>query len=142
MSNRRRFGSIRRTEAGRWQARYKGPDGRPRSGPRTFKTKTEADRFLNEMDREINRGSWNDPKLHAVTLSDYADDWLPTHDVAVRTRELYEDLIRLHIRPQLGGYPIGKVTPATVRKWHSETSQRTGLTRTRQAYSLLRTMLN
>jgi integrase len=142
MSNRRRFGSIRKTGAGRWQARYKGPDGCPRTGPKTFETKSEADRFLYEMDREINRGSWSDPKTRAVTLTDYTADWLPTHDVAVRTRELYEDLLRLYLRPQLGNYPLGKITPATVRKWHSNTSQRTGPTRTRQAYSLLRTIMN
>jgi integrase len=142
MSNRRQFGSARKTAAGRWQARYKGPDGRSRTGPQTFATRAEAVRFLNEMDREIHRGAWSDPRARGVILSAYAAEWLPVRPLALTTRELYEDLLRLHIKPDLGLYPLDRITPATVRKWYDDISNRTGSSRTRQAYALLRAILN
>ena len=48
-------------------------------------------------------GKWRDPSARTFTLATYADGWLEhrTH-LAVRTRELYADLLRLHIKPQLG----------------------------------------
>ena len=139
--SRRRFGNITRLPSGRYRARYPGPDGRARNAPTTFATKAEADRFLSDQDRDLHRGAWMDPRLRSVTLASYVADWLPHRPLAPRTRELYGDLLRLHLLPQLGGYPLSKITPATVRAWRHARSQATGPTRTRQAYSLLRTVL-
>ena len=36
MPGKRRFGRVRELPSGRWQARYKGPDGIDRPAPRTF----------------------------------------------------------------------------------------------------------
>ncbi len=141
MSTRRRFGSLRKQRNGRWQARYKGPDGRERQGPTTFATKTDAARWLDGVGSDMQRGSWSDPKDQAVTLGTYAADWLKQRRLAPRTAELYSDLLRLHLVPQLGCMPIGKITPADVRRWHSGRLDSTGRTRTRQSYALLRSVL-
>lgn len=142
MSSRRTFGSIRKTSSGRWQARYQAPDGRYRPAPHTFQTRAEADRWLGGVAREIHQGSWSDPALRSTTLETYAAEWLPVRPLAMRTRELYAELLKGQVLPDLGSYPLRSITPATVRKWHSDVSKRTGPTRTRQAYSLLRTILN
>lgn len=41
---RRRFGSVRKLPSGRFQARYRGPDGLMRTADATFATQTDADR--------------------------------------------------------------------------------------------------
>ena len=46
MAGKRRFGRVRRLPSGRWQARYKGPDGMRPSGTSTFATKGDAERWL------------------------------------------------------------------------------------------------
>lgn len=38
----RQFGNIRKLPSGRYQARYRGPDGQLRSAPVTFDRKTDA----------------------------------------------------------------------------------------------------
>jgi len=139
---RRTFGSIRKTSSGRWQARYPAPDGRYRPGPHTFDTKAEADRWLADVRRDLDHGTWTDPALRAVTLGTYVQTWLPERPLAPRTRALYADQLRLHILPLLGGYPISKITPATVRSWFSTTTGRTGGTASAQSYRLLRAVLN
>lgn len=100
------------------------------------------DRWLGGMAREIHQGSWTDPALRSTTLKAYAEEWLPVRPLAMRTRELYADLLKGQVLPDLGSYPLRSITPATVRMWHHDVKQRTGPTRTRQAYSLLRTILN
>ena len=47
----RSFGSIRKLPSGRWQARYRGPDGLLRSAPHTFARKADA------------ASGWRSPKL-------------------------------------------------------------------------------
>lgn len=143
MARRRHFGNVRQQRSGRWQVRYKGPDGRERQGERTFSTKTEAMRHLAEIEADINRGTWADPKAKTGRLGPYADEWLRNrHDLAIRTRELYTDLLRLHIKPHLGQMPIGRLTLIEVRRWHAQLSRTTGPRRVSASYALLRAILN
>jgi integrase len=143
VTRRRHFGNVRKLSSGRWQARYPAPDGTHAKADRTFATKGDALRFLTETEAAIHAGSWRKPEACAFTLAGYADDWLEHRpQLAVRTRELYADLLRLHIKPQLGGVRLDALTGLDIRRWHKGRSEATGLTRTRQAYSLLRVILN
>src|SRR4051795_673556 len=76
-AGRRRFGRVRKLPSGRWQARYPGPDGKDRSAPTTFATKTDANRFLAATEVDMGRGVWLDPHRSGVTLQDYSQAWLP-----------------------------------------------------------------
>ena len=73
---RRRFGRIRRLPSGRWQARYRGPDGIDRAAPETFATKTEAAKWLTNKEAEINRDDWINPESGQITLRQFATDWV------------------------------------------------------------------
>ena len=145
-SSRRRFGRVRKLPSGRWQARYPGPDGRDRSAPSTFATKTDAARFLAAVEVDMGRGVWLDPLRSGVTLREYSQAWLAERTVrgrplAVRTRETYLNSLDRWVLPALGGLPLDRITPAAVRRWHAETSAATGPTATRQAYALLHAIL-
>jgi integrase len=67
---------------------------------------------------------------------------LAHRDLSQRTRDLYSDLLRLHIKPQLGSYRLTGITPADVRRWHTGRLAATTRTPTSQAYRLLRAVLN
>ena len=44
-----------------------------------------------------------DPRYGRVAFGFYADDWIAgRHDLAMRTKQDYEDLIRLHLKPVFG----------------------------------------
>lgn len=140
---RRRFGRVRQLASGRWQARYPGPDGRDRPAPQTFATKSDADRWLSAAETDIRRGQWVDPSAGQTTIQQWSTLWLANRpDLKVRTRELYDWLLTKYVLPQLGGVPIGKITPSLVRSWHSEISRYGSPTPVRQSYSLLRAMLS
>jgi integrase len=143
MARRRRFGRLRQLPSGRWQARYTGPDGRERSAPDTFTTKTAADRWLSAVETDLSRTQWIDPGRGQVPLSTYAREWLTGRaDIKIRTAELYDWLLEKYLLPELGKTPIAKITPSMVRTWHTRLLVTAPPTPTRQSYSLLRAMLN
>ena len=121
MPARRRFGSVRKRESGRYQVRYLGPDGLPRSAPETFARKSDADRYLSLIESQMSRGEWLDPERGKVTVKDYAERWIVQRpNLRPRTVALYVWLLRKHITPYLGAVPIGRLDTPMVRDWRSQ----------------------
>ncbi len=120
MNGRRHFGSIRKRASGRYQARYTGPDGQTYSAPKTFERKTDAQKWLSERETEITRGEWTDPNAGQVTFMDYSEQWMKDRVLKPRTHELYDGLLRNHLRPTFGGEPLVSITLASIRRWRKE----------------------
>jgi integrase len=114
---RRRFGRVRQLPSGRWQARYPGPDGQLRTAPDTFDRRSDAERFLSEIETDIARGDWFDPLAGRVPLGEYIAQWIGERDLSVRTVELYRGLLRNHIAPWIGHIDLADVMPPTIRRW-------------------------
>jgi hypothetical protein len=95
MAGKRRFGRVRRLPSGRWQARYKGPDGIDRPAPSTFATKGDAERWLSLTGQTSSRDNWLDPDVGRALFADYARAWVPERpNLRPRTLRLYEGLVR------------------------------------------------
>lgn len=144
---RRKFGAIRRLPSGRWQARYPGPKGDLVPAPITFATKVDASRYLAAVETDMARGQWVDPRGSALTLREYSAGWLQERTVkgrplAPRTTDTYRHSLDAWILPSLGSLTLDKITPAHVRRWHAEVGTLTGPTAVRQAYAVLRAVLN
>jgi len=83
-----------------WRARYWGPDGRQHS--RSFARKTEAQRWLAEVEHDKTRGHWTNPALGRVRFSAWVGEWQDTTNnvrptTAVRDRMLLD---RYLLRPR------------------------------------------
>jgi hypothetical protein len=52
----RYFGNVRKLPSGRFQARYRGPDGRMRTAAHTFARKADASRWLTFKEAEVRSG--------------------------------------------------------------------------------------
>jgi integrase len=165
-TNRASFGNVTKLPSGRWRARYPAPDGSPMSAPQTFETSADAHDHIAAVRHERNRGTYTDHRRGERLLSEYAREWIDNGGargkLAIRTQELYEDLLTRHIEPSIGRSPVGKITPAAVRSWYTaqgkELAQRaaqprkdasntapriaTGASRQRQAYSFLKAVMN
>src|SRR6266705_424899 len=144
-NGKRYFGTVRRRESGRWQARYTGPDGATYPAPVTFASRPYADAWLRRVSGDIQSGRWASPdapaKAAPVTLGAYAATWLEGRDLSPSTRLLYRNTL-VHILPALGEMHLAAITPAAVREWHAKLRGETGPTQRAHAYSLLRTILN
>src|SRR6266436_2159023 len=116
----RHFGNIRKLPSGRYQARYRGPDGILRSAPHTFTRKGDAARWLTFMEAEINRGDWLDPDLARVPFREYAEQWVSDRVLKARTGEFYRGLLRNHLLPTFGNLYLADIDEAAVRRWRKE----------------------
>ncbi|MCX6470366.1 MAG: tyrosine-type recombinase/integrase [Corynebacteriales bacterium] len=149
MVDKRSFGSIRKLPSGKFQARYTGPDNREHRAPTTFTAKLDAEGWLTDERRMIERGGWTPPAERAerkvtggLTLKVYADKW---HAETVnrhkpRTRALNRGYLDNVILPDIGDTRLTALTVTEIREWLA------GLddfpTRNANAYSLLRTILS
>jgi integrase len=139
---RRRFGDIRKLPSGRFQARYRAPDGLERRAPETFATKTDAEVWLTQIEADLTRGDWTDPDAGAVNFEEYACRWVAERGLALTTEELYRRLLRLHVLPGFRQWDLDEITPPRVRTWRAERLEVTGAATTvAKAYRLLKAIL-
>jgi integrase len=142
-NKRRRFGNVRQLPSGRWQVRYRGPDGQLRSMPRTFETKRDAERTLSVVEAKLMLDDWTDPRRGTVTLDDYAERWI-TERPGLRpsTAQLYRRLLAKYVVPHLGEVSLNKITTVIVREWRATLiAGGLSLTMAAKAYRLLRAIL-
>jgi hypothetical protein len=143
VAGKRRFGNIRRRASGRFQVRYAGPDGTVHSAPRTFATEEEAEDWLIVTEADIIRGDWWDPEAGRVPFGPYAARWIEERQLATRTREKYERLLRVHLGPTFKTTDLVDITPGLVRSWRGGLlAKGTGGPTVAGAYRLMRAVLN
>ncbi|MBN6036040.1 site-specific integrase [Amycolatopsis sp. 195334CR] len=140
---RRRFGLVRQLPSKRWQASFIGPNNKRQYAPNTFRTKTDADRWLVGVEADISRGAWLDDKLGRQPFGEYADAYLRDNpDVGDRWEETCRRNMRLHI-VELLELPLIAITPPVVRSWYAKAlAGKGGKTSIAQSYRFLRAVMN
>ncbi|KZB81815.1 site-specific integrase [Amycolatopsis regifaucium] len=140
---RRRFGSVRRLPSGRFQASFIGPNGGRQYAPDTFRTRTDADRWLVGVEADINKGAWLDDKLGRETFGNYASAYLrDSPNIGDRWEETCRRNMRLHMT-ELLDLPLIAITPPVVRSWYAKALLgRGGKTSIGQSYRFLRAVMN
>jgi integrase len=61
-----------------------------------------------------------DPDHAGISFGIYARQWLQDRVLKVRTRELYEGLVRNHLYPAFGNLGLPDIDEAAVRRWRKE----------------------
>lgn len=154
-AERRQFGRLRQLPSGRWQAAYVGPDSQVHKAGQTFGAKIDAEGWLAERRREIDRELWSPPatdeqKLakqdRELTFGDYSRTWLETRKVKnrplrPRTKEHYQRLLDQHLLPAFGRKPLRSISPDDVDRWY-ESRATDAPTLRAHCYSLLSTILD
>ena len=144
MPGKRRFGRVRELPSGRWQARYKGPDGIDRPAPQTFDSKTSAERWLTLTEAEIIQDDWIDPDAGRVLFGKYASDWIEERpDLRPKTTELYRYLLRRHLAPTFDARLLAEIREPHVRRWRKDLlDARVSAVTVAKAYRLLKAIFN
>ncbi|MFC9664916.1 tyrosine recombinase XerC [Nocardia salmonicida] len=140
---RRRFGNVRKLPSGKFQASFIAPNGRRQNAPNTFRTKTDADRWLVKIETDISRGTWLDDGAGRQRFEDYAKAYLHDNpEVGLRWEETCLRNLRLHMVDLLD-VPLVAMTPMVVRAWHKKvTAGKGGRTSIAQSYRFLSTVMN
>jgi integrase len=131
-------GSVRKARSGRWEARYRDPDGRQRTKG-GFPSKSDAKAWLSATETDMGRGGWIDPADSRLSVAQVAGAWLesnPSKRPSARARD--ETILRVHIAPRLGNRPVGSVTRSDVRRLVEAWSTRLAPRTVRRMFGVLR----
>lgn len=84
-------------------------------------TKRDAERELARLLHEFNTGGYVEPTR--MNVGDYLERWLSDYaqsNVSPKTHERYSELVRLHITPNLGHFPLAKLPPLEIQAFYSQ----------------------
>ncbi len=139
---RRRFGTLRKLSSGRWQVRYRTPDGRRHTAPVSFAAKADADRYLAKIEADQLTGTWIDPKTSRILFGEWAESHLSRMShLKPKTKATYDSLLRCNVIPSLGSIPLGRLQPSVLRGWVAEmVAAGKSASRIRQSYNLVHTI--
>jgi integrase len=133
-------GHVVKTPAGTYRANWR--DGTGRQKAKTFRTKKEASVFLAEVESALSRGSYVDPHAGRVRFSVFASRWLAGRSVEARTAERTRSLLRTHVLPRWGEWPLSRIDYMAVQEWVTQLGGRLAPATVAKCYHLLSAVLD
>lgn len=116
------MGWIVVTAAGRYRVNWRDPAGRQRA--KTLRTKRDAKSFLAQVEADSARGTYVDPHAgQRALLRDFAAEWLDGRTVEVTTDERTRSILRAHVLPRWGDWPLSRIDHTSVQRWVRELSE-------------------
>lgn len=132
---------LKRLPKGRWQARYRDAERRERA--HNFRTRVEAQRWLDEQTADLVRGDWRDPRSGRVTIGELAETWYgTTAALKASTRLSYRSLLDAWVLPRWGSMEVRRMEHGAVAAWAAEVGARSSASTTRKVIGVLRTILD
>lgn len=116
------MGFVNKTPGGTWKAFWRDPQGKQRS--KTFRTKKEASVFLAEIETQKSRGEYVSPHAGRTRFREHAERWMGAKNTEVTTSARDESMMRTHVLPQWGDWPLAKINHLSLQEWVTELGQR------------------
>ena len=98
-------------DSGRYQVRYRGPDGLMRSAPETLLRRMLTDTWLLLRHRLCAADG-----TRGASVRDYAAAWMARQPAAARGTGW---LLKRHVTPHLGNAELGKLNTQMIRAWQA-----------------------
>ncbi|MFZ2175457.1 MAG: tyrosine-type recombinase/integrase [Rhodococcus sp. (in: high G+C Gram-positive bacteria)] len=112
--------AIREQTTGRFQARWYDDGGKRRS--KTFGTRTEAKRFLENIRADRNRGDYIDPSDARRSFREVAELWLGSRNLRPKTAQSYRTILEQRIYPTFADRAVGSITTMDLVAWITDLS--------------------
>jgi len=117
-----RLPSKRHGRGKRWRVRWVDPEtGHTRT--ELFGRRSDAERHDANMQADISRGQYVDPRAGKLTVADYAEHWRSTLLHRGSTAERTERVLRRHVVPVIGALPLSQVRHSHIRGWVKDRAQ-------------------
>ena len=118
-------GTIRQRAKGSWTLWFdvgKDENGKRRQKTITIRgTKRDAERELHRLIHALEQGDSVQPSKETVAA--YLSRWLADYakpNTAPRTYDRYEEIVRAHLIPALGGHALAKLQPTTIQAYYAQ----------------------
>ncbi|MGE3621597.1 MAG: tyrosine-type recombinase/integrase [Acidimicrobiia bacterium] len=115
------MGHIRKLPNGRFETRYRAPDGKERS--KRFATRRDARAHLDQVGVDRRVGTWHDPRAGRTLLAEWVRQWEGT-SVHLRASSRARDAsyLRNHVLPRFGPMRLDAIAVVDVREWVADLS--------------------
>jgi integrase len=130
---------VRKVNSGSFQACWRDPAGKKKA--KNFQTKREATAFLAEIETTINRGTYIAPNAGKLRFRVYAERWSASRNLTARTTERTESILRNHLLPKWGDWPLGSIDHLSVQEWVTQLGKTLAPTTVGKCFGALRTIL-
>ncbi len=101
---------------GKYRARFADPLGKIQS--QTFTRRTDAERFLRELEADRVRGHWVDPRNADIPVAKWAEEFLLLcRRLSPTTQETYRRDLDGYVLPRFGGYRLGQLPADEIENW-------------------------
>ncbi len=100
----------------RYRARYVGPDGTEKSKSFPDRQKRLAEKWLVQVEADMSRGQYVDPRAGRTTFRQFAERWLAAQTTDPTTRIAVETRLRLHVFPRIGSRPLDSFRPSHIQQ--------------------------
>jgi integrase len=129
----------RRDCQGSWEARFRNAAGEQKS--LCWKTKKEADAFLDKVRTAVRERTYFDPKRGEITLGTWWEEWWPIAQKGLEVNTVNRKLWswNAHIKPAWSGTPLNGLEYMALQSWL--THKVAGRETQRKVLELLRAML-
>jgi integrase len=134
-----RVPTTRHGSGRRWDARWH--DGE-RQRHKAFDRKEDAKRFLAQVEADLLRGAYVDPRAGQVTVAAYGAQWRSEQLHRDSTAEFVERAFRLHVNPVIGHLRLGQVRSSHLQAWVKDRSRVLAPSTLRVVYSYVASMLS
>lgn len=132
--------SIKKTENGTYRVSWREPTGRQRS--KFFKLMREAKAFKASLESDIAQRTYIDPSAgDRVKLRSHAERWLAGRTVERATAARDESLLRVHVLPRWGDWPLSKIDHMSVQEWVAQLGRQLAPATVRECYRVLALIL-
>jgi integrase len=111
--------SVRKLPTGRYQVRYRGPDGTQHK--KNFVRRGDAERFAAGVEVDKLRGEWVDPRLGKMTFAEWVEKWQATEGrLRPSTRAQHRSILANHILPEFGRSRLLVIRQEDVAAWAAQ----------------------
>lgn len=132
--------AYRRLPSGKWQATVRLPDGRRRT--RTDPLKGVVRAWAEDLETDIRRKKFTDPKAGEITVAEWHERWLRLKVLELATARKYASHWRTHVAPRWGGVRLSAVEAIDVEEWVADMRRDdVGATTLVQSVRLLRQLM-
>lgn len=132
--------SIKKTENGTYRVSWREPTGRQRS--KFFKLMREAKAFKASLETDIVQRNYVDPSAgDRVRFRVHAARWLAGRTVERATAARDESLMRVHVLPRWGDWPLSKIDHMSVQEWVAQLGGQLAPATVRECYRVLALVL-
>ena len=119
MANVKRGKSTTRFPKGRWEVRWRTPDGKHRT--KTFDLRDDADRFAARVETRLADGDYIDREASSTPYATVVEEWLSTVvHLKPRTVAGYRAIAADRLVPRFGELPVSALSKSAIRSYLAE----------------------